>query len=144
VTQSNHARRRWLASLVVGLVAASTFGAVGRASAAEPTNTRLSTSTPTVGIGGTAKLKAVVKPAVGTARPTGTVTFREGTTTAGTASLALVNDVQTAKLELTNLSVGSHTFTATYNGSAEFTASTSLSVTVIAPVFEPVGSTRIE
>lgn len=106
------------------------FGAIGPASAAAPSNTKLSTSTPTVGIGGTAKLKALVKPASGTAKPTGTVTFKEGATTAGTATLALVGTVQTAKLELTTLSAGSHTFTATYNGSTDFTASTSLSVTV--------------
>jgi hypothetical protein len=106
------------------------FGAVGPASAAAPTNTKLSTSTPTIGVGGTAKLKAVVKPASGTLKPTGTVTFKEGTTTVGTASLALVGTVQTAKLELTTLTNGSHTFVATYNGSTDFTASTSLSVTV--------------
>ena len=106
------------------------FGAIGPASAATPTNTKLSTSTPTVGIGGTAKLKAVVKPASGTAQPSGTVTFKEGTTTAGTATLQLVGTVQVAKLELTNLSAGSHTFVATYNGSANFNASTSLSVTI--------------
>jgi hypothetical protein len=127
---TRHARRRWLALLAAAVVAASMFGGVGPASAAAPTNTKLSTSTPTVGIGGTAKLKAVVKPASGTAKPTGTVTFKEGATTAGTATLALVGTVQTAKLELTTLSTGSHTFVATYNGSTDFTTSTSLSVTI--------------
>jgi hypothetical protein len=139
VTHSNHARRRWLASLVVGVVAASTFGAVGPASAATPSNTKLTTSTPTIAAGGTAKLKAVVKPASGTVQPTGTVTFKEGATTVGTAPLVLVDTVQTAKLELTTLTVGRHTFLATYSGSAAFNASTSLSVTVTvtAPVKSP-------
>jgi hypothetical protein len=124
------ASRRWLALLGAGVVAASMFGAVGPASAASPTNTKLTTSTPTIGVGGTAKLKAVVKPVSGTLKPTGTVTFKEGTATAGTANLALVGTVQTATLELTTLTAGNHTFTATYNGSADFTASTSLSITI--------------
>ena len=127
---SHHASRRRLALVVAGVVAASTFAAVAPASAAVPTNTTLSTSTPTIGVGSTAKLKAVVKPSSGTAKPTGTVTFREGGVTAGTADLALAGTVQVAKLEVTGLSAGSHTFTATYNGSANFTASTSLSIRI--------------
>ena len=128
VTQ--HASRRRLAVLAASIVAASTFGAVGPASAAAPSNTRLSTSTPTIGVGGTAKLRAQVRPASGTSKPTGTVTFKEGANTVGTANLALVGTVETAKLELTTLTAGTHTFTATYNGSADFSASTSLSVTI--------------
>jgi hypothetical protein len=127
---TGHASRRRLALLAAGVVAASMFGSIGPASAAAPSNTKLSTSTPTVGIGGTAKLKAQVKPASGTLQPTGTVTFKEGAVTAGTANLALVGTVQTAKLELTTLPAGSHTFTATYNGSTDFTPSTSLSITI--------------
>jgi hypothetical protein len=131
VSRTYHASRRWLALLAAGVVAAATFGAVGPASAAAaPTNTKLSTTTPSIGVGGTAKLKAIVKPVSGTAKPTGTVTFKEGTTTAGTADLALVGTVQTAKLELTTLSAGTHKFTATYNGSAAFAPSTSLSITI--------------
>jgi large repetitive protein len=130
VSAAFHASRRWLALVGAGVVAASMFAAVGPASAAAPTNTKLSTSTPTIGVGGTAKLKAIVKPVTGTSKPTGTVTFKEGAATAGTATLALVGTEQTAKLELTTLTAGSHTFTATYNGSAAFTTSTSLDVTI--------------
>ena len=125
-----HPSRRWLALLGAGVVAASMLGVVGPASAASPTNTKLTTSTPTIGIGGTAKLKAQVKPVSGTLKPTGTVTFKEGAVTVGTANLALVGTVQTAKLELTTLTAGTHTFIATYNGSTDFTASTSLSITI--------------
>ncbi|MGY2701522.1 Ig-like domain-containing protein [Nocardioides sp. HB32] len=125
-----HASRRWLALLGAGVVAASTFAVVGPAAAASPTNTKLTTSTPAIGVGGTAKLKAVVKPVSGTSKPTGTVTFREGTVTVGTADLALVGTVQTAKLDLTTLTAGNHTFVATYNGSTDFTSSTSLSITI--------------
>jgi hypothetical protein len=124
------ASRRWLALLGAGVVAASMFGVVGPASAASPTNTKLTTSTPTIDVGGTAKLKAVVKPVSGTAKPTGTVTFKEGTATAGTATLAPVGTVQAATLQLTTLTAGNHTFTATYNGSTDFTASTSLRITI--------------
>ena len=94
----------------------------------------MSTSTPTVGIGGTATLKAVAKPVTGTLLPTGTVTFREGTAITGTVSLALVRAVQTAKLDVPGLAVGNHTFIATYNGSVDFSASTSLPVTIVVTV----------
>ena len=125
-----HASRRWLALLGAGVVVASMFGVVGATSAASPTNTRLSTSTPTIGVGGTAKLKAQVRPVSGTVQPTGTVTFKEGAVTLGTANLAPVATVQTAKLELTTLTAGTHTIIATYNGSTAFTGSTSLSISI--------------
>jgi hypothetical protein len=125
-----HPSRRWLALLGAGVVAASILGVGGPASAASPTNTKLTTSTPTIGVGGTAKLKAQVKPVSGTLKPTGNVTFKEGAVTVGTANLLLVGTVQTAKLELTTLTAGTHTFIATYNGSTDFTASTSLSITI--------------
>jgi hypothetical protein len=130
VSLSMHPSRRWLALLGAGVVAASMLGVVGPASAALPTNTKLTTTTPTVALGGTAKLKAQVKPVSGTLKPTGTVTFKEGTVTVGTANLALVGTVQTARLDVTGLAIGNHTFTATYNGSTDFTASTSLSITI--------------
>lgn len=130
LSHTHHVSRRWLALLAAGVLAASTFGAIGPVSAAEPTNTKLTTSTPSIGIGGTAKLKAVVKPVTGTAKPAGSVTFKENNVSVGTAPLVLVGEVQTAKLELTTLSAGSHTFVATYNGSATFSASTSLSTTI--------------
>ena len=63
-------------------------------------------------------------------KPTGTVTFKEGTVTLGAASLTLVGTVQTAELELTTLTAGTHNITATYNGSTDFTVSTSLSITI--------------
>jgi hypothetical protein len=130
VSTTYRASRRWLALLGAVAVALAMFAGIGPASAAAPSNTKLSTSTPTIGIGGTAKLKAQVKPVSGTLKPTGSVTFKEGATTVGTATLALVGTVETAKLELTTLAAGSHTFTASYNGSTDFTASTSLSVTI--------------
>jgi len=89
-----------------------------------------------VGIGGTAKFKATVKPVTGTAKPAGTVTFKEGATTLGTVTLALVGTSQTAKLSLTTLTAGAHTVIATYNGSTLFTTSTSLPVTIVVGLAE--------
>lgn len=121
-----------IAAVGLGVAAVTMFGAVVPAFAAPaPTRTVASTSTPSVGVGATAKLKAVVKPVTGTAKPTGTVVFREGTTTLGSAPLALVGTAQTAKLNVTTLAIGSHQITATYNGTTDFATSTSLPVTVV-------------
>jgi hypothetical protein len=116
----------------IGVVAVSLFGAIAPAAAATLPRVTLSSSTPSIGVGGIAKLKAVVRPvAPVTLQPTGTVTFKEGTATAGTVTLALVGTVMTAKLELSTLAVGNHTFTATYNGNADFNPNTSLQVTIV-------------
>jgi large repetitive protein len=91
-----------------------------------PTRTTLSASPSTIAFGAPAKLKATVKPVVGSAKPTGTVTFSEGTTVVGTVSLAIANNIETARLDVKGLAMGDHTFTATYNGNASFATSTSL------------------
>jgi hypothetical protein len=53
--------------------------------------------------------------------PTGTVTFRDGATTLGAATLS----GGTATLSLSTLAAGSHSITAVYGGSIQFTPSTS-------------------
>lgn len=58
--------------------------------------------------------------------PTGTVTFKDGTTALGTAALTGT----TASFTSTTLSAGAHSFTATYNGDASNDVSTSSVVTV--------------
>jgi hypothetical protein len=110
------------------LVSAPAQAAPGATQA--PTRTTLTATPSTIGFGSPAKLKAVVKPVVGTSKPTGTVTFSEGATVLGTVSLALVGTVETAKLTVNGLAMGDHDFTATYNGSASFAPSTSLPLTV--------------
>jgi large repetitive protein len=90
------------------------------------TRTTLSASPSTIAFGAPAKLKAIVKPVVGSGKPTGTVTFSEGATVLGTVSLALANNLETAKLTVNKPAMGTHTYTATYNGSGTFAASTSL------------------
>jgi hypothetical protein len=53
--------------------------------------------------------------------PTGTVTFKDGTTIIGTGTLSLGH----AKIATLKLTVGTHPLTAVYNGDANFTVSTS-------------------
>lgn len=120
----------------LGVVAVSLFGVIAPATAAAVSRTTLSSSTPSIGVGSTAKLKAVVKQVTGTLQPTGSVTFREGTTATspvvgGPLTLVTLNGVMTAKLDLTTLAVGNHTFIATYSGSTAFNASTSLTTTIL-------------
>lgn len=58
--------------------------------------------------------------------PTGTVTFKDGTTTLGTSTL---NGSGQATFTTSTLSVASHSVTASYNGSASFNPSTSSALT---------------
>jgi Concanavalin A-like lectin/glucanases superfamily/Bacterial Ig-like domain (group 3) len=60
--------------------------------------------------------------APGAGTPTGTVFFRDGATTIGSAPL---NGGGVATLTLANLAVGAHSITAYYGGDANFTANTS-------------------
>jgi len=64
--------------------------------------------------------------APGSGTPTGTVTFKDGATTLGVASL---NGIGQATSTTTSLSVGSHNITAIYGGDTNFTGSTSSTYT---------------
>jgi unsaturated chondroitin disaccharide hydrolase len=59
--------------------------------------------------------------------PTGTVTFKDGSTIIGTGTLNLGH----AKITTLKLTVGTHSITAVYTGSANFTASTSPVLTFV-------------
>jgi arabinan endo-1,5-alpha-L-arabinosidase len=72
----------------------------------------------------------------GGAAPTGTVSFAAGTTTLGTASL---DSTQAAHFTSTLLPVGSDSITATYNGDANYSGSTSTAETVT--ISSPTGTT---
>ena len=61
---------------------------------------------------------ATVTPAFG-GMPTGTVVFKDGSTTLKSVPLS----AGVANYTTTKLAVGSHNITATYNGSADFTGS---------------------
>jgi hypothetical protein len=58
----------------------------------------------------------------GGSTPTGTVTFKDGASTIGTAKL---NASGIATLTVSSLAIGTHSITASYGGDANFTASTS-------------------
>jgi hypothetical protein len=72
----------------------------------------------------TATVSAV---APGSGKPTGSVTFMDGSTVLGTANL----NNGTASISTSGLSVGSHSITAVYNGNPNFTASTSAVLTQV-------------
>lgn len=57
--------------------------------------------------------------------PSGTVTFRDGTTVLGTAALESVQGKQQATLTVPSLHAGARAITAGYDGSGDFAASTS-------------------
>lgn len=73
-------------------------------------------------------LRAAVKPVQAGAAPTGSVTFLDGATVIGTATLAPDAGTQVARLTI-GFRVGSHSLTARYGGDATYAASTSLPVT---------------
>ena len=74
----------------------------------------------------TAKV-AVASPGTGT--PTGTVTYKDGTTTLGTGTLSTTNGVTTATFTTAALAVGSHSITAIYGGDTDDLTSTSATLT---------------
>ena len=102
---------------VANLVVADLVGAAA-------TTTTLSTSTATAVFGQPVTLTATVTSAAGV--PTGTVTFREGTTVLGTAP---VNAAGQATLAV-SLGVGNHALTASFAGTGNFADSTSAVVAV--------------
>jgi hypothetical protein len=102
---------------------------------ATTTSIRANNKPPVYAAGQVVQLISVVKPSTGTGIPTGTVTFSSGGTVVGTAALAVAptTGFATAKLSLSGLSGGTHTYTAQYGGDATYGASqsvTALTVTV--------------
>ncbi len=69
----------------------------------------------------------------GQAVPPGTVTFWDGTTNLGTATLHAYNNIWSASLSTSSLAVGNHAITATYNGDgsdSNYATSTSAALTL--------------
>jgi large repetitive protein len=99
------------------------------------TTIRASKNPPVYTVGQVVQLISVVKPLVGTGVPTGTVTFSSGGNVVGTATLAVApsTGLATAKLSLSGVSGGNHTYTAAYGGNTAYGSSVSptpLTVTV--------------
>jgi hypothetical protein len=106
--------------------AADTSSVVTQVMNLPATSTYLSAGTNPVSFGQTLALVATVQPPPpGTGSTTGTITFFDGATTIGTVSVT--NNL--AQLNVSSLSVGSHTLTAKYSGDSNFAASTSTPVT---------------
>ncbi len=112
-------------------VAASTSSAASVTVNKAATTTVL-TSAPNPSLAGqTFVLTAAVSTSATTARPiTGTVTFTEGATVLGTASV----NGGVATLSIPSLAVGSHSLTATYGGDNNFTGSAGGTTQVINPI----------
>jgi cyclophilin family peptidyl-prolyl cis-trans isomerase len=114
-----------------GDVPGSTTNVTTTATVVQPTATTtvLTVSPGTTTVFGQAVVLTATVAAVppGTGIPTGTVTFEDGTTTLGTATL---DSTGTATFTTTTLSAGTvHSLTAVYNGAGIFTGSTSPAVT---------------
>jgi hypothetical protein len=97
---------------------------VNTATGATTTNMLISSPNPS-NLSQAVTFTATVKPASGTGVPTGTVTFLDGNTALGTATLTS----GVASFITVALTGGTHTITATYNGDATFAPSTSPPVT---------------
>lgn len=78
-----------------------------------------------VNAGTTVQLTATISPgAIGNYVPSGTVTFKDGTTVIGTAAVGS----GLAAMTINSLTVGSHTIVATYGGDTNFLSSNSKSI----------------
>jgi hypothetical protein len=105
----------------------STSSAVLQTVSADPTTTALTVGPNPSQFGAPVTLTASVTPTLSNPNtPGGSVTFKDGSTTLGTGSLAANG---TATLTVSTLAVGSHSITAAYSGDGVFGASTSAAVT---------------
>jgi hypothetical protein len=93
------------------------------------TTTTITASETSVVVGDTVTFSAAVAPTIsGAATPTGTVTFYDGTVSLGIATL---DSNGNASADVSTLSAGSHSITATYSGDALNSASSSSVVAVV-------------
>ena len=104
-----------------GNVVREVFGYLPATVTTNPTTTTLSASASSIGFGHTVTLTAHVTDSNSDSISGGTVTFKDGTTTLGTAPLAN----GTASLPVTSLTVGQHFLTASYAGTTGYLASAS-------------------
>src|SRR6266478_4136031 len=127
----------------VNVLETNLFNITGRIFVRPATTTSL-TSTPNPStVGQAVTLTATVRPvAPATGVATGTVTFRDGAATIGTATLGATGS---ASISVTTLAAGTHSLTAAYGGSLDFLASTSAAVSQVvnaaAPAPPPAGAT---
>ena len=101
----------------------STSAAVKEVVNKTKTTTTLASSANPANHGTTVTLTATIKPAF-PGSPTGTVTFKDGTTVLGSGGVGTAT--HQAKFATSKLAVGTHNITAVYGGSASYLTSTSV------------------
>ncbi|HEX4321243.1 MAG TPA: Ig-like domain-containing protein, partial [Acidobacteriaceae bacterium] len=113
---------------------ASTSNAVSVSVGMLATTTSIAASPSPANLGASITLTAAIMPATGSGIPTGLVTFSDGSTSLGAAT---VDGTGTASFSTSTLAAGAHSITAVYSGDADYTASTStaLALTINAPAF---------
>jgi hypothetical protein len=111
---------------------ATVFVFTPEVSAPVATATSLSASSTQATSGQSITFTAVVAPKSGSGVPTGTVAFSDGATQIGAVAL---NSSGSAAFDTTSLAIGAHSIAAAYSGDANFSGSTSatVSVTISAP-----------
>jgi subtilase family serine protease len=108
------------------------------------TTSTLTANPSSISTTGMTTLTATVRPASGTAAPTGNVTFTLGTTTLGAVTLSASGSNATASYSVsaTKLATGNNLITMTYGGATGFTGSSATAtVTVTTPVTPGVATT---
>src|SRR5206468_1119234 len=107
---------------------ASTSAAVTQVVNGETATTLTTTPNPSTLEQAVTLTATVAALAPGTGVPTGTVTFRDGDTTIGTATLDATGS---ASIIISTFTAASHSLTAAYGGGGNFLASTSAAVTQV-------------
>ena len=119
----------------------STSSTVNQVIAAVTTTTTVASSLNPAQFGASVIFTATVARSIaGTPAPTGTVTFKDGTTTLGTGTLATVGSDQEATFTTSTLTVGTHSITAVYAGDAYNSGSTS---STLSQVIDPLTFTFV-
>ena len=124
ISISGAADPNYTISYVVGALTVTAAGAASKTAFTSVPN-------PSV-FGQTIVLVAAVSPASGSltaAKPTGAVTFMDGSTVLGTGSIAYLLNREIATFTTSSLAVGSHSITAVFAGGNGYAGSTSAAVT---------------
>jgi len=119
----------------VNTVSTNLFNVTGKIFVRASTTTTLASSPNPSTVGQAVTLTATVRPvAPATGVPTGTVAFKDGAVTIGSATLGATGS---ASISVTTLATGSHPLTAVYSGSLDFLTSTSATVTQVVNAVAP-------
>src|SRR5213594_3084739 len=121
--------------LGVNTIQTNLFSVIGKIFVRPATTTTLTASPNPSTVGQAVTLTATVRPvAPATGVATGTVAFKDGAATIGSATLGATGS---ASISVTTLATGSHPLTAVYSGSLDFLTSTSAVVTQVVNAVAP-------